>query len=290
MDRRSELSEFLRSRRARRQPEDLGLTPVDGRRRVPGLRREELAQAAALSVDYYVRLEQGRLRNPSEGVVDAVANALALDPTERRYLHNLARPPRNREPELSNTVRPTLRALLDAAQVPAALYSRYGDVLAWNELAAALMIDFGALAPERRNMPWLVFTNAEVASRFVDWEAKARDLVSQLRMETSSTPDDERLATLVGELTMRCPDFVRLWADHRVREKTRGWHRYRHPIVGEFTLQYEAFRLPDAPDVSLVCQVAQPGSPDEEALRLLASWTAQTAQAGRLDRVNPQLR
>lgn len=138
-----------------------------------------------------------------------------------------------------------------------------------------------------RNMAWLVFTNDEGASRFVDWEGKARDLIAQLRMETSATPDDERLATFIGELTMRSPEFVRLWAGHRVREKTAGGHRYRHPIVGEFTLRYEAFQLPDAPDVSLVCHVAQPGTPDEEALRLLASWTA---KAGHLDRVNPQLR
>jgi transcriptional regulator with XRE-family HTH domain len=286
MDRRSELAEFLRTHRARRQPEDLGLTPVGSRRRVPGLRREELAQAAALSVDYYVRLEQGRLRNPSQEVVDAVASALALNPTERRYLHNLARPGRAAE-QVHTPVPATFQTILDNVQVPAAIYSRWGDIVAWNPLAAALLVDFGALPPEERNMPRLVFLNAEVASRFVDWEGKARDLVSQLRMETGRTPDDERLATLIGELTMKSPDFARLWATHHVREKTRGGHRYRHPIVGEFYLRYEAFRPPDDPDVALVCQVADPGSPDEEALRLLASWTA---EAARRDRVNAQLR
>lgn len=281
------MAEFLRARRARRQPEDLGLTPFGSRRRVPGLRREELAQAAALSVDYYVRLEQGRLRNPSQEVVDAVATALALDPTERRYLHNLARPSTASEPAGWPALQSTIQTLLDNMQVPAAIYSRWGEVLAWNPLAAALLVDFGALPQEERNMPRLVFLNAEVASRFVDWEGKARDLVSQLRMESGRTPDDERLATLIGELTMKSPDFARLWATHRVREKTRGGHRYRHPIVGEFFLRYEAFRPPDAPDVALVCQVADPGSPDEEALRLLASWTVETA---RRDRVNAQLR
>lgn len=286
MDRRSELGDFLRSRRARRQPEDLGLTPVGGRRRVPGLRREELAQAAALSVDYYVRLEQGRLRNPSEEVVDAVATALGLDDSERRYLHNLARP-RRQATATAPTVRPTLQTMLDNIQVPANLYSRRGDILAWNALSAALIIDFGALPPEERNMTRLVFLNEEVASRFVEWESKARDVVAQLRMESSRTPDDERLATLVGELTMRSPDFARLWATHPVREKIRGGHRYRHPIVGEFYLHYEVFSAPDTPDVSFVAQVADPGSPDEEALRLLASWTA---SAGRHDRVNAQLR
>jgi transcriptional regulator with XRE-family HTH domain len=284
VDRKVELGEFLRSRRARRQPEDLGLTPVGGRRRVPGLRREELAQAAALSVDYYVRLEQGRLRNPSAEVVDAVATALGLDPTERRHLHNLARPGRATE-QVRTQVPATFQTVLDNVAVPAAIYSRYGDIVAWNPLAAALLIDFGALPPEERNMPRLVFLNSQVASRFVHWECKARDLVSQLRMEAGRTPDDERLATLIGELSMRSPEFARLWATHHVREKTRGGHLYRHPVVGEFYLRYEAFRPPDAPDVALVCQVADPGTPDEEALRLLASWTADST-----DRVNVQLR
>jgi transcriptional regulator with XRE-family HTH domain len=284
MDRRSELGDFLRSRRARRQPEDLGLTPVGGRRRVPGLRREELAQAAALSVDYYVRLEQGRLRNPSAEVVDAVAAALGLDSAERRYLHNLARPQRATQSPDRPAVPRTIQTLIDNTNVPAALFSKRGDVLAWNALAAALLTDFAALPVEERNMPRLVFLNAEVAARFVDWEAKARDLVSQLRMEASRSPNDERLATLVGELSMRSPEFARLWATHPVREKVRGGHRYRHPIVGEFYLRFEAFSVPDESDLSLVCQVADPGSPDEEALRLLASWTAQP------DRVNAQLR
>jgi transcriptional regulator with XRE-family HTH domain len=284
MDRRSELGDFLRSRRARRQPEDLGLTPVGGRRRVPGLRREELAQAAALSVDYYVRLEQGRLRNPSAEVVDAVAAALGLDSAERRYLHNLARPQRATQSPDRPAVPRTIQTLIDNTNVPAALFSKRGDILAWNALAAALLTDFAALPVEERNMPRLVFLNAEVAARFVDWEAKARDLVSQLRMEASRSPNDERLATLVGELSMRSPEFARLWATHPVREKVRGGHRYRHPIGGEFDLRFEAFSVPDESDLSLVCQVADPGSPDEEALRLLASWTAQP------DRVNAQLR
>ncbi|GAA1027660.1 helix-turn-helix transcriptional regulator [Virgisporangium ochraceum] len=277
MDRRAELGEFLRSRRARRQPEDLGLTPVGGRRRVPGLRREELAQAAALSVDYYVRLEQGRLRNPSAEIVDAVAAALALDPTERRHLHNLARPGRP-----SGQVRTLLPAafqtVLDNVHVPAAIYSRHGDILAWNPLAAALLIDFAALPPQERNMPRLVFLNDEVASRFVFWKRKARDLVSQLRMESGRTPGDEKLAALVGELSMRSAEFARMWATHHVREKTRGGHHYRHPVVGEFYLRYETFRPPDDPDIALVCQVADPGTPDDEALRLLASWSTQAPE------------
>jgi transcriptional regulator with XRE-family HTH domain len=258
---------------------------------VPGLRREELAQAAALSVDYYVRLEQGRLRNPSVEVVDAVATALALDPTERRYLHNLARPVTRAEPAGPPASRWTVQALLDNTQAPAAIYSRLGDVLAWNPLAAALITDFGALPASARNIARLVFLDEQVASRFVDWPDKARSLVSQLRMASSRTPDDERLATLVGELTMKSPEFARLWASHQVWEKTRGWHRYRHPVVGEFTLRYEAFHPPDDQDVALVVQVAEPGGPDEEALRLLASWTVTAGvEAGRHDRVNAQLR
>lgn len=254
---------------------------------MPGLRREELAQVAALSVDYYVRLEQGRLRNPSAEVVDAVATALGLDPAERRYLHDLARPRRPVRSPVLPAVPTTVQTLLDNMQVPAALFSKRGDVLAWNSLAAALITDFGALPPEERNMARLVFLNDEVAGRFVDWEAKARDLVSQLRIAASRSPDDERIATLVGELSVRSPEFARLWATHPVREKVRGGHRYRHPVVGEFYLRYEAFSVPDESDLSLVCQVADPGSPDEEALRLLASWTAESA---RHERVNAQLR
>lgn len=275
MDRRTELTEFLRSCRARRQPEELGLTPVGGRRRVPGLRREELAVAAALSVDYYVRLEQGRVRNPSESVIDAIATALTLDQAERRHLHNLARPRRARE-HAAPAVRPVLQAMLDATQLPAAVYNRRGDVLAWNGLAAALITDFGALPPPERNMPRLVFLDPGVAARFVHWEDKAGSLVAQLRMATGADPDDAELTALVGELTMKSAEFTRLWATHRVREKTCGSHRYRHPVVGEFTLRYESLLLPDAPDQSFVCQFADPGTPDEEALRLLASWTAET--------------
>jgi transcriptional regulator with XRE-family HTH domain len=284
--RRNELTEFLQSCRARRQPADLGLTPVGGRRRVPGLRREELAQAAALSVDYYVRLEQGRVRNPSESVVDALATALGLDRSERQHLHNLARP-RRAEPAAPPAVRPLLQAMLDATQLPAAIYSRRSDVLAWNDLAAALVTDFAALPPRERNMARLVFLHPDVARRYADWPGKARELVAQLRLATGAAPDDTELAALVGELSVKSPEFARLWATHRVREKTRGSHRYRHPVVGELTLHYESFRLPDAPDQSLVWQAAEPGSPDEETLRLLASWIAQDA---RLDRVNPQLR
>ena len=254
---------------------------------MPGLRREELAQAAALSVDYYVRLEQGRLRNPSAEVVDAVATALALDPAERRYLHNLARPPGTTEPDEPAAVRPTIQLVLDNLAVPGVVYDRYARILAWNRLAAALLVDFGELAPEERSMPRLLFLDDELASRFVEWERKARDLVSQLRLETSRTPDDETLTTLVSDLSARSPAFAKLWASRRVHQKTGGDHGYRHPVVGEFTLRYEVFSPPDTPGISLVCHVAEPGTPDEEALRLLASWTEET---GRLDRVNMQLR
>ncbi|WP_460522321.1 helix-turn-helix transcriptional regulator [Flindersiella endophytica] len=275
MDRRSELGDFLQSRRARRQPEDLGLTPTGSRRRVPGLRREELAQAAALSVDYYVRLEQGRLRNPSAEVVDAVATALALDPSERTYLHNLARPQRAAPPSTRPAVPITIQTFLDNMNVPAALCSHRTDVLAWNALTSALLTDFDALPPEERNMARLLFLDTKVAARFVEWECKARHIVSHLRMVASRSPGDEKLVTLIGELTAHSPDFARLWATHPVHQKARGGYRYRHPVIGEFFLRYEAFSLPDAPDLSLVAQIADPGSPDEQALRLLASWTAQ---------------
>ncbi|MEU3878174.1 helix-turn-helix transcriptional regulator, partial [Streptomyces sp. NPDC029704] len=186
LDRRAELGEFLRSRRARLRPEELGLPDYGGQRRVPGLRREELARLAGVSVDHYVRLEQGRTLHFSEAVLDAVARALRLSAVEREHLYRLARPwseaDRADGPPPSQQVRPGLRRLLESASdVPAYVVGRNTDVLAWNRLAAALITDFGALPPRQRNLARLVFLDEGMRSLYADWRGKASDVAAYLR-------------------------------------------------------------------------------------------------------------
>jgi transcriptional regulator with XRE-family HTH domain len=274
VDHRRELGEFLRSRRARVRPEDIGIS-TSGRRRVPGLRREELAQLAGVSADYYVRLEQGRAGHPSDSVLDAVARALRLDDAERAHLYDLAQPSRRRRrPPRPERLRPELQRLLDACErFPAYVLGRRMDVLAWNRLAAAVVTDFGSLPPEQRNAAKLVFLDETVRSQAEDWEEIAREAVAHLRLLAGRHPDDGALTELVGELSMKSEDFRRWWARHDVREKTHGVKRLRHPTVGPLTLFYETFALRSDPDQVLVTYVAEPGSPSDTALRLLASMT-----------------
>jgi transcriptional regulator with XRE-family HTH domain len=271
MDPRSELGAFLRSRRARLRPEDVGL-PDFGRRRVPGLRREELAQLAGVSADYYVRLEQGRDIHPSEGVLDAIARALRLDDAERAHLHRLVKPgPRIRRGAPAQRVRPGVQHLLDAMErTPAFVVGRRMDVLAWNRMAAALMSDFAELPRERRNMLRHVFLDPASHELYPDWEVVAEETVAYLRLATGIDPDDADLAALVGELTLNSGVFAQLWTRHDVREKTHGSKRFAHPLVGPMTLEYETLTLPD-PGQVLVTYTAEPGSRSAEALDLLGS-------------------
>jgi transcriptional regulator with XRE-family HTH domain len=278
MDRRTELAEFLRARRARISPEDAGIPPFGGRRRVAGLRREEVAQLAGVSVDYYVRLEQGRATNASESVLDAVARALGLDAGEREHLGRLTRPDRGpRRAAPAQRVRPQVRNLLSAmADVAAFVVGRRTDVLAWNHLGAALIADFDTLPPRRRNFARLLFADEDAAeSLFLDWPGKARDLVAFLHVDAGRHPDDPALAELVGELSLRSERFRRLWAEHPVQDKGHTTARLRHPAVGPMELAYEALRLPDDPEQVLVTYSAPPDSPAATSLRLLASWHAE---------------
>jgi transcriptional regulator with XRE-family HTH domain len=275
MDRAQQLSEFLRTRRGRLRPDASGAGGFGGQRRVPGLRREELALLAGVSVDYYTRLEQGRARNVSRGVLDAVAGALRLDADERAHLHNLAAPTGARKrPGRPQRVGPEMRQALQAlASVPAYIIGRRLDILAWNELATTLIADFPALPAAERNMARLVFLDDASKDLYPDWENKARDTVSNLRMDAGRHPDDSRLATLVGELSLASEDFRRLWADHTVRGKTRGHKRFHHPRLGELALDYVAMRAPDDPDMTMMIYSAPPGSEAATALRLLAGLT-----------------
>jgi transcriptional regulator with XRE-family HTH domain len=283
MDARAELSEFLRSRRARLRPEDTGLPFFGGQRRVPGLRREELAQLAGVSVDYYVRLEQGRLRNVSESILNAVATALRLDDAERTHLYNLAKPaPRQRRTSSLQPVRPSQQWLLDALHdVPAYILGRRLDVIAWNDLASALLaVDLDSLAPDERNMARLIFLDDTARDLWVNWTQKARDTLGGLRMHAGLHQDDPQLAHLIGELSLKSAEFRQWWADHDVWVKPHGTMHFHHPVVGEFSLAYEAFAVPDAPDQTMVTYTAQPGSPAYTALRLLATWHADARDRG----------
>ncbi|MFB9317578.1 helix-turn-helix transcriptional regulator [Cryptosporangium minutisporangium] len=282
MDRRTELGAYLRSRRARLRPSDVGLPPGIGSRRVPGLRREELALLAGVSVDYYVELEQGRAGAVSDVVLDALARALRLDDAERAHLANLARPEkpgrRRRAPRVS--VRPGLRLLLDTFDGhPAYVVGPRTEVLAWSPLAAALFADFDALPPAHRCMARLVYLEESWQSLYTDWETKADDVVGFLRLQAGRLPDDPELAALIGELSIKSDAFRARWAAQNVREKTFGSVTLHHPAVGELDLSWESLRSPASADQTLVVYSAALGSPSEERLRMLASWHAPAAPA-----------
>ncbi|MGW3967146.1 helix-turn-helix domain-containing protein [Amycolatopsis sp. NPDC005003] len=281
MEARRRLGEFLRTRRAHLQPEDVGLATYGDRRRVPGLRREELARLAGVSAPYYSRLEQGQSANASPEVLDALAQALRLDETERRHLHELAaaarRPvPRRRLPP--ERVTPAVRQLLAAlGDVPAIVLGRCSDVLAWNVAGHALFA--GHLEPDaperpgrRPNMARLVFLDPHTRELYADWPGKARAVVATLRMASGRHPDDPRTTALVGELSVRSKEFARWWADQRVKSGGDAVYEMRHPLVGPMTVTHQALRTEQEQHV--VVATTEPGSPSHAAMTLLAHTTA----------------
>ncbi|GAA0385914.1 transcriptional regulator [Acrocarpospora corrugata] len=270
-----ELRQFLRSRRSRISPGEAGLSPQPGARRVPGLRREEVAQLAGVSVDYYVRLERGRSLNASESVLDAVARALRLNDVERTHLFALARPSAaQRHPLPPQRVRPGLYRVLETmTETPAMVTGRRLDVLATNRMARVLLTDFDALPHRERNMARFMFLDEAARELYTDWETAARDAVAALHLYAGSHPHDPQLAELIGDLSLRDRDFRRWWADHDVLLRTNGTKRYHHPLVGDLTLGYEAFTPTGDPDQTFSLHTTEPGSPSEHALRLLAVWT-----------------
>ncbi|WP_171153334.1 helix-turn-helix domain-containing protein [Streptomyces argyrophylli] len=282
LDRRAELSEFLRSRRARLKPEDVGLAGFGRHRRVPGLRREELAQLAGVSVAYYTRLEQGNGRNVSAEVLDSIARALRLTDAEHAHLTHLAKPKAHKKKPAARQqqVRAVLRQLLDSMDgVPAYIVGRCSQILAWNRMAAAVFGDWGELPPAERNWARLVFLRPAYRELFVDWEQKAIDIVCALRMDAGCDPDDARLSVLVGELSVKSEEFRRLWATHDVKEKSHGVKHLHHPLVGDLALNFESFRLTDGSEQVLVTYHADPDSASADSLRLLASWGADATRA-----------
>ncbi|MFJ5228403.1 helix-turn-helix transcriptional regulator [Kitasatospora sp. NPDC088391] len=268
-----DLAGFLRTRRARVDPAAAGI-PVNGHRRVAGLRREEVAHLSGVSVDYYVRLEQGRATQPSEQVLDAIARVLGLDDTECGHLHRLARQPRRRAKAPGGRVRPEQLRVLDLVTgAPAMVMNHRLDVLAGNRLAGLL---FGRPLPGL-NVARHLFLEEGEHGLYADWDTCTHDVVGHLRLAAGNHPDDPRLASLVGELAMGSERFRRLWARADVRARTHGRKSYRHPLVGPLDLHQENFALPDAPGTELLVLSAAPGTPAEDGLRLLAGLGTEAA-------------
>ncbi|GAA2672753.1 MULTISPECIES: helix-turn-helix transcriptional regulator [Actinosynnema] len=272
-----ELADFLKRARAQSDPERAGLPP-DGRvRRVPGLRREEVARLAGVSADYYARLEQGRRIVPSPAVVDAIGRALGLDDAGQAHLRDLigvGSAPARRRSTGAQRLRPGVHRLFDSLDgVPALALGRRTDVLAANRLARALFTDFEAIPAPRRNYARWMLLDPAARALFADWEAQARNAVESLRLEVGRDPGDRATLALLAELRELSPEFDLWWARHRVHQRTHGSKRLVHPLVGELTVEYETVALPGDPDTTLFLYTAEAGSPSEQALDLLASWT-----------------
>jgi transcriptional regulator with XRE-family HTH domain len=282
-----ELGEFLRACRGRLCPADVGLPQPTSRRRVTGLRREELAQLAGVSADYYTRLEQGRNRTASPAVLDALATALCLDDTARTHLFDLAgsalAQPRRGLPR-AQRVRPVtarLLEVLDGARCPAFVLGRRTDVLLTNRLAAALMIDFNALPATERNYARFAFLDPYARKLYPDWDEVVANVAAMLRLDAGRHPDDPWLDELVENLSAGSEPFRRYWAAHQVHAHTEGPKRYRHPVVGDLTVTYQALMITGTDDQELIVYTTEPGSASETAIRHLTGWENPAACGGK---------
>jgi transcriptional regulator with XRE-family HTH domain len=279
-DPRTEIREFLSTRRARIRPEEAGLPACGGSRRVQGLRREEVALLAGVSVDYYIRMERGSLAGASDGVLEALADALRLDEAERAHLFTLARESRTRSTRSRRaapaTIRPAVQRVLDAmTDAPAWVGNGRLDVVAMNRLARALYAPVLAAPRRPANMPRFVYLNPEAAEEFfVDYERIADDAAAMLRLEAGRNPHDTALIELVGELSTRSERFRRRWASQDVKFHPSGRKRLHHPVVGRLDLEAESMELSSAPGLQLYAYTAAAGTPTADALALLASWAA----------------
>jgi transcriptional regulator with XRE-family HTH domain len=281
MAKNGELREFLRTRRARVQPEDVGIE-TSGQRRVPGLRREEVAMLAGVSLDYYARLEQGRDLQPSDQVLDAIARALRLAEVERRYLHNLVRSTvavtKPDDPEVP-PLDAGARLMLDGLEIPGFIIDFRGDVLAMNRMGRALLVGLEPTPSAAANHSRWVFLEPSTRELFTDWEMIARSTVAVLREAAGRHPRDKALHALIGELSVASPEFRTWWADHEVDARCRGLKRFHHPVVGELVVHTETLQLHDG-DRWLYAYAVEPGSRSSEALQLLGTWAAtQDAEA-----------
>jgi transcriptional regulator with XRE-family HTH domain len=268
------IGDYLRARRELVRPQDVGIGDLGNRRRVPGLRREEVAMLAGVSSDYYVRLEQGRDQHPSQQVLDALARALQLDDDATTYLHRLAAPPtrpRRKTPRPEKVPAGILELIASWSETPAYVHGRYMDVLAANPLATALFPYY----VKGENLVRIAFLDPRVRDLYRDWEHVAETTVAGLRALVGPDVDDSRLNELVGELSVRSERFRRLWARHDVRPKRSGTTRIDHPVVGPLELSYEKLPIPDTDRLILGVYHAAPGTATAQALALLASAAAE---------------
>jgi transcriptional regulator with XRE-family HTH domain len=287
MDNRDEIREFLTSRRERLTPAKAGLPDFGGRRRVKGLRREEVALLAGMSTEYYVRLERGNGSGVSEAVLDGISRALQLDEAEHAHLYDLVRaanqgasPGRRRAPSRPQQVNANVLQLVEAMHdVPVFVQNGRLDAVATNRLGAALFSEMFVMPQRPMNAARFTFLDPRAQSFYRDWHGNARGIVALLRAEAGRSPHDRALTDLVGELATRSEVFRTLWAAHDVRVHRTGSKNVHHPVVGDLDLTFEAMDLTSAPGLQLLAFSAAPGSPSHDGLRLLASWAA-TAQLG----------
>lgn len=285
MDRASEIRDFLTSRRARMTPEQAGVPIFAGVRRVPGLRREEVAHDAGMSVDYYNRLERGKTINASPEILDAIARTLHLDQTEHDHLFDLfttiRRPlarPTKRLRQL--TVRPTLQRLIDGLDMPAFVESPRLDILATNHLGRALYTWPGEELTLPFNVARFLFLDPRAIDFYLDWESMARNQVALLRTETGRDPAHPELIKLVGELSTHSEDFRRLWAAHDVRQYREGLKQFHHPVVGDLEFIGESLDVSNTAGLFVLAYTVEPASTTAEAIALLASWTSPSHSPG----------
>jgi len=293
MDNRADIREFLITRRAKLTPDQAGLTPGGGRRRVPGLRREEVAVLAGVSTEWYIRLEKGHIRGVSEEVLDAVARALRLDEAERLHLFDLARAakpasaPRN---PTRPTVRPSIqRLLMSMASTPALVRNGRLDVLAINPLGRALYVPVFEDSSRPANLARFAFLCPSAREFYPNWNDVANSTVAMLRTEAGRDPYDRGLSDLVGELATRSDEFRSRWAAHNVRLHRTGTKHFHHPVVGIIDLAFDSMEIPADPGLTLIACSAEPGSPSEDALKLLASWAATTGHNDQFQIEEPAL-
>lgn len=274
--RTNELGDFLRSRRAALTPEEAGI-PTWGQRRVPGLRREELAQLAGISINYYTRLEQGLSSNASDAIIESLARAMQLADAERAHLYALARPgsaKRRRAPRAEAPSEGARRLLESMPDVPAVLLGRRNDILAWNRLGHALLaghldIEAPTKSDSRPNQLRLLFLDPHTRDLYRSWADEAALAVASLRYTAAQFPEDRLLAELVGDLSIRSPEFARLWARHDVKLCSSGTKLLHHPVIGDLELHYEVLHLPDSNGQRILTHTASPGSSSADALQLL---------------------
>jgi transcriptional regulator with XRE-family HTH domain len=275
----SEVREFLKSRRARITPDMAGLQIYGGLRRVPGLRREELAMLAGMSIDYYNRLERGNLTGVSDSILESLARALKLDDAERTYLFDLARAANQKRPRQRRRgpqkLSPSIQHLLDGMTgIPAFVQNGRLDVLGMNDLARALYHPNGDEPEEPQNFARFVFLDPKSPEQVADWESMAQDVVAILRQEAARDPHNRDLTDLIGELSAQSKDFRTMWAAQNVRLHRSGTKPFHHPVVGDFELTFQAMQLPGDEGLTLIAYSAEPGTPGHDALNLLATWAA----------------